>query len=150
MPTAEHAELMQGVGSWVGTLQSFMPGAPAEPMAATEEVVAVGGFWTHARFSCMFMGQPYVGTGCVGYDAATGSYVGTWIDNTSSYLAMMQGKKIPGTDDIEMRWMAPSPEGVMTAHRSVTNRTDNAYTITFYSGDGAGEKIMVIAMQRKG
>lgn len=148
-PTAEHKELMQGVGSWEGTLTSYIPGQPESTIPAQDEVVGVGGFWTHSRFSCVYMGQPYIGTGLLGYNPATKSYVGTWVDSMSSHLAIMKGEKDAKTNALVMQWHAPNEQGVMTHQRSVTERTDDAYTITFYEGEGEERKHMVITMKRK-
>ena len=41
-PTADHKELMRGVGSWEGTLTSYVPGQPESTIPAQEEVVGVG------------------------------------------------------------------------------------------------------------
>ncbi|MEE9391743.1 MAG: DUF1579 family protein [Planctomycetota bacterium] len=150
MPQKEHKEILKSVGNWEGTLTSFMPGAPSEPVAAKETVVAVGGFWTQSRFECEFGGVPYVGTGCVGYDPAKKKYLGTWIDSMSTALAIMEGDYDPKTKLHTMRWNTidhisgkPVPSRMEIAHQ------ENSYTSTFYMGEGKGTKIMVISMKRK-
>lgn len=149
-PSAEHAEILKGVGHWEGTLTTYMPGVPEAPVAAHETVEAIGGFWTQSRFECDFMGMPYVGTGCVGYDSAKKKYVGTWIDNMSSHLAVMEGERDPKSGALVMRYSAPDMTGAMVPHRIVTVGGDDAYTSTFYQGEGEGTKTMVIAMKREG
>lgn len=148
-PGPEHAKLLEGVGEWEGKLTSYMMGGEAV-MEATEKVTALGGFWALSRFECDFMGAPYVGTGCVGYDSKKGKYVGTWIDNMSDYLAVMEGQE--EGDALVMRWEAPSMagDGALAPHRSETVTDGDSYTSTFYVGEGDGaQKVMVIEMHRK-
>ena len=151
-PTAEHAFVLKAVGEWQGTLTTTMPDMPSETIPVTETVEAVGGFWTQARFECEFMGAPYVGTGCTGYDPQRKKFIGTWIDSMSSYLAVMEGERDPKTQALVMRWQAPDHmTGALTPHRFVSvDLKDGGNETTFYMGEGAAEvKTMVIAMKRK-
>lgn len=148
-PTEHHRGILKGVGEWEGTLTAYMPGAPAEPVAAREVVVPVGEFWTQSRFECDFMGMPYIGTGCVGYDVAKKKFVGTWIDSMSTSIAMMEGERDAETGALVMRWEAPDGmSGELVPHRSVTVETGDSYTSTFYMGEGEGVKSMTIEMRR--
>lgn len=147
--TAEQEEILQGVGNWEGTITMFIPGQDAAASPATEQVQGLGSVGTTTRFSSKFMGQPYVGTGVVGYDPVTRCYRGTWTDNMSPYVSVMEGKKNPETNAVVMHWKSPNMEGVMTQQRSETVRTADSYTMTFYEGEGEGRKAMVIAMKRK-
>lgn len=146
-PGEQHRWLQGCAGTYEGTLTAFLPGAPSEPVAATDVIESFGPFWTISRFECEFMGAPYMGTGCQGYDAARGCYVGNWTDTMGSYLAMMEGeRRADGT--LVMRWEAPGPDGGMAPHRSETVRKPSGgYTSTFYIGEGAGTKSMAIDMQ---
>jgi Protein of unknown function (DUF1579) len=149
-PTAEHREIVKAVGAWEGTLTSYMPGQPEQTMPAKETIEAIGGFWTQSRFETSFGGQPYVGTGCVGYDSQTKKYVGTWIDSMSEFFSLMEGEKDAKTGAIVMRYMAPDMEsGKLVPHRIETVHGTDTYTSSFFMGDGAGTKTMVIAMKRK-
>lgn len=148
-PTENHLLLLGDVGEWEGTLTSFMPEAPEAIIPSTQVVRAIG-LWTQTTFECDYMGMPYVGTGCTGYDTAQKKFVGTWIDNMGTHLAVMEGQIDPKTKVITMRWKAPDPmTGDLVQHRSDTVRTKDSYTSTFYMGEGKGTKSMVIAMKRK-
>jgi len=148
-PTEQHKELSAGAGEWEGTLTVFGEHATPAPIPAQEKVEAVGSFWLQSRFTCDFMGMPYVGTGCVGYDPATKKYVGTWVDNTSSYFALMEGQK-DASGKLVLHWMAPDEKtGVPIPHRSESVETADGRVMTFYMGEGAGTKSMVIEMKRK-
>lgn len=149
-PGPQHAALLKGVGDWEGTLTYYMGTPDGIVEAATETVEAIGEFWIQAKFECDFMGMPYVGTGCVGYDTEKEKYVGTWIDNMSSYLAIMEGDVDEQTGKVVMRWTAPDMTGQMAPHRNEVEDTADVRTSTFYVGEGEeSTKLMVISMKRK-
>lgn len=148
-PTEQHKHIVAGAGEWEGTLTMFGEHATPQPIPAKETVEAVGPFWIQSKFTCDFMGMPYHGTGCVGYDPATNKYVGTWVDSTSSYFSWMEGKK-DASGKLVLHWIAPDEKtGEPVQHRSESIETANGRTMTFYRGEGAGEKTMVIEMKRK-
>ena len=150
-PTEEHAQLLAGVGAWEGTMTMFMPGMPSEPTPAKESVEAIGGFWTLSQFKTEVMGMPYHGTGVAGYDPERGKYVGTWCDNMSSLLCVMEGQVDPATGHLTMRWEAPDmATGQVVPHWFVLDHKGDTYTSTFYAGEGEGAKTMVLDMKRKG
>ena len=147
-PGKEHESIVAGAGEWEGTLTMFgeedMP-----PIAVKQTVEAIGPFWTQTRFTGDFMGMPYVGTGCVGYDPSAKKYVGTWIDNTWSAFALMEGER-DADGKLVMRWKAPDETtGETVLHRTETVTTADSSVMTFYRGEGKGVKSMVIDMKRK-
>ena len=148
-PGEQHKQVLRGVGEWQGTLTTFTPDGAAESVAATQITEAVGGFWTQSRFTCKFMGMDYIGTGVNGYDETRKKYVGTWVDNMSSYLAVMEGEMDAKGEKCTMHWMAPDMTGAIVPHRAVTTESKDSYTSTFFQGEGEGTKSMVIEMKRK-
>lgn len=151
-PTDEHKHMLAGAGEWEGTLTSYaIPGVKPEPVAAREAVTAIGGFWVLSDFHCTFMGQPYHGSGHYGYDAEKKKYIGTWVDSMSSQLALMEGELDAKTKTLVMRWQAPDMmSGKIVPQRSEGVENGDSRTTTFFSGEGAGTKSMVIEMKRKG
>ena len=148
-PGEAHQQLVKGVGYWEGTLTMFGEHATPQPIHATETVEAVGPFWIQSRFTCDFMGQPYVGTGCVGYDPAKKKYVGTWIDSMSSYFSKMEGQK-DANGVLVLHWTAPDETtGKMVSHRSESVETAGTRVMTFFQGKNPGTKTMVIQMKRR-
>lgn len=148
-PTEHHKRIVAGAGEWEGTLTMFGDHATPEPVPAQETVEALGAFWVQSRFTCEFMGMPYVGTGCVGYDPSTGKYVGTWIDNMTSYFACMEGQK-DASGKLILHWTAPDEvTGELIPHRSETVETATSRVMTFYMGEDDGTKSMIIEMKRK-
>lgn len=150
-PTEHHKLLMKSVGKWEGTLTMTMPGMPTEGVAATEEITAFGPFWTTSRFECDFMGMPFMGSGSMGYDPAKGKYLGTWIDNMSPALAVMEGEMDEESGKLTMHYEAMNQmTGEMTPHSNVMTMSENAYTLEFYMGEGDdAQHTMTISMKRK-
>ncbi|MHC4380377.1 MAG: DUF1579 family protein, partial [Planctomycetota bacterium] len=101
-------------------------------------------FWVQSEFTSDLMGERYMGHGCIGYDPENEMYQSTWVDNTGSFLSIMRGKHNE-EGNLVMKWKAPDMTGAMASHRNVTVRTDDAYTMTFYTSD---VKTMVIDMKR--
>lgn len=145
-PTAQHMELQKHVGEYEGTITMFMPGMDATPAPAQETVRTFGPFWTTNDFTCEFMGMPYQGHGFTGYDPEKGKYVGTWIDNLSPALAIMEGEYDEAKKATVMHWEAPDMTGKVVPHRSEIVQSKDAYTMTFFTD---GTKSMQIAMKRK-
>lgn len=148
-PTDQHKEIVTGAGEWEGTLTMFGANATPQPIPVKESVEAVGPFWIQSKFTCDFMGMPYHGTGCVGYDLATKKYIGTWVDSMSSYFAWMEGTK-DASGKLVLYWMAPDETtGEPVQHRSESMETVDGRVTTFFQGEGAGTKTMVIETKRK-
>lgn len=149
-PAEQHRAILQGAGSWEGTMKMWMPGMPEQTTACKEENVAFGQFWLKSTFECDFMGMPYKGQGVTGYDPMKQKYVGTWYDNMSPFLAVMEGEEAAGGKLI-MRWQGPTMDGSIQPHRFEMVHGNDSYTSTFYVGEGATEhKSMEMNMKRKG
>jgi len=148
-PLAQHKQLQKGVGTWEGTLTMFMPDTPVEAIPAKEVVEPIGEFWTQSTFTCNFMGMPFLGAGCMGYDPYKERYVGTWIDSMTTELAVMTGEMDLDGNTLVMRWTQRDPDsGVPTPHRVETTFNGDSYTSTFFHGNGSGTKVMTIEMKR--
>lgn len=150
-PGEEHEMLLKSAGEWTGTITMHMEGMPSMPNKATETVEAFGGFWTMSHFKCDFMGMSYEGRGSVGYDQMKKKYIGTWQDNMSSFLSVMEGDYDEDTNQMVMEWEAPTMSGEMAPHRSVMTHDENSYKMEFFLEEGGEEtKTMTIEMKRKG
>lgn len=150
-PTKEHQQILAGVGDWEGSITLFgIPGVEPTPVPAKEKITGIGGFWVISDFTSEFMGQPYHGSGHVGYDADKKKFIGTWVDGMSSYLSVMEGEYDESKKALVMRWKAPDMTGQMASHRSESTETGDSRTMTFFMGEGEGTKTMVIEMKRKG
>ncbi len=151
-PNEIHKAIVASAGEWEGTLTMWMaPDAPPMTVPAKESISAIGAYWIQSRFTCDFMGMPFLGTGCVGFDTTKDKVVGTWIDNMTTHLAVMEGEVDLATGKGVMRYMAPDPmTGALVPHRIESVDTADTRTSTFYIGEGAGTKSMVIEMKRAG
>lgn len=93
-PGAEHKHLAYFVGSWTAEMKMWMggPQAPPETVKGTSTLKAVlGGRFIQQEMKSTMMGQPYIGTGLLGYDNFKKAYVGSWVDNMSTAILTMEG-----------------------------------------------------------
>ncbi len=91
-PGNEHRMLTSMVGTWNCDVEVFpMPGAPAMKSKGTEEVVALGEFWTIGRFKGEMMGMPFEGQGISGYDPVRKKFTNYWIDSMTPTGMMGEG-----------------------------------------------------------
>ena len=149
-PTAQHKLLLEGVGTWEGTLTMWMPGQPEQKIVAREVIEPLGDYWTRSKFTCDYMGMPFEGTATMGYDPVKKRYVGTWVDNMTMELAVMEGEMSADGKTLVMKWTARDPAtGEPTPNRSETVRSGDSTASTFFHGTGQGTKSMLIEMKRK-
>jgi len=147
-PTEEHHAILRSVGTWEGSMKLWIPGMPEQTTSCTEVNTAFGDFWMTTDFECQLMGDTYRGQGATGYDPMKGKYVGTWMDNMSPFLAVMEGEERDGK--LIMRWTGPTMDGSVQPHRFEMVHAGESYTSTFFVGEGAGTKTMEFHMKRKG
>lgn len=149
-PTEHHKMLLGSVGEWEGTMKMWMPGVPAQEIKCQETIYPIGEMWTQSRFTCDFMGMPFVGSSTTGYDTAKKKFVGTWIDSMSTEIFAMEGSFDAEKKVLHMSWEAPDmASGERVRHRSETSWTADTYTSHMFKGEGAGEKTMEFSMKRK-
>ena len=82
--------LKKDVGVWDAKLKMTMEGMEME-MAGVETNRMVGGNWVIGSFKGDFGGQAFEGHSTIGYDAAKGKYIGTWVDSMSASMTTMEG-----------------------------------------------------------
>lgn len=119
-PAPEHALLLRNVGEWEVACQYFNPGMP-EPLTATatENVVAVGGFWTTSDFNVSFGSFKLNGRATIGYDPTAKKHVSFWIDSGNPWPHRFEGNRNPETGTLELRGENPDPgTGIMTKFRT--------------------------------
>lgn len=151
-PTAHHAMIVKGAGHWEGTLTVHQPDAPEMQFPCQETVTALGQFWTESEFHCDMGFMKFQGSSTLGYDALAGEAVGTWIDDSKSFMAVMRGTVDPKTGTYEMKWKAPVAEqdNRMVNHRSVTTVKGDALVMKFFMDiDDNESHFMTISMERQ-
>lgn len=107
-PVKEHQWLQQLVGEWESDVHVYMPGQPEMTSKGVETVRAVGGFWTVSENKGSMMGDPFTGLLTLGYDPASGKYIGTWIDSMSSMLWKYEGKLDESKTKLTLETTGPS------------------------------------------
>jgi hypothetical protein len=91
-PQKEHQWLQQLAGNWEYDAEMIMePGQPPMKATGTETGRMIGGFWAMMENKGEFMGTPFTGIMTLGYDPEKKKYVGSWIDNMTSYMWHYQG-----------------------------------------------------------
>jgi hypothetical protein len=93
-PTKEHQWLKQFIGEWESVAEMSMgPGMPTEKMQGSEKVHALGDNWIVSNLEGEMPGGAgkMQGMMTVGYDAAKGKYVGTWVDSVMPHLWVYEG-----------------------------------------------------------
>jgi hypothetical protein len=150
-PTEHHKMILKGVGEWEGSMTMFGMGPEPVTLPAKETVTALGEFWTQSHFSCDIMGMAFNGSATSGYDTAKKKFVGTWIDNMSTHITIMEGDYDHKAGTLTMRYEGPHPQtGQMVPHRNVSKFTGDSYAMEFFIGEGDAEtKTMTIDMKRK-
>jgi hypothetical protein len=144
-PTAEHQRLKEDVGTWDAQVKMWM--GPGEPVVSqgTETVSMVGPFWQVSKFEGSMMGQPFTGTGWMGWDPAKKQYVSTWIDSmtptvshgsatwdeaTKSYRGTMDGVGPDGSTQPMETTVSYAEEGKRVMTMKVAGMTTMEITYT--------------------
>jgi hypothetical protein len=149
--TEHHKELAKEVGTWEGSMKMWMaPGPdPMESPVLETNTLMDGGLWIVTNFEA----GPFKGMGITGYDTAKEKYIGNWVDNMSTYMSVMRGKKNKD-GDLQMHMIGRNPmTGEDEKMKSVSKRVsdDEKVMTMFKAGDGEGEwiKQFEIVVKRK-
>lgn len=147
--TEHHARLKHAVGDWEGTMSVNKGGAETD-FPCKESVTAIGDLWTTSSFTCDFGGMAFEGASTTGYDPEKGMYVGTWVDNMTPKLVLMEGKWDAEKNATVMNYEMPDEvTGEMTPNQMVHQITREGNVTTFYKMvDGEPVQTMKIAMRR--
>lgn len=92
-PTAHHLALKDQVGTWTAVIKMSMgPDKPPMVSKATEtNTLVAGGLWLKSEVKSEMMGLPFEGHGLFGYDTQQNAHVGTWVDNSGTWMAVTRG-----------------------------------------------------------
>jgi len=122
MSDDEVSVLAEDVGEWDTELAiTPFPGAPTNVTAGTATNRLVGGRWLVTDQSTE---SGYEGHGVYGWDAATGGYVGFWVDGMGAGVARGTGTWDPTTRTMSYD-MAVDHEGTTYTYRETTQRLDD-------------------------
>jgi hypothetical protein len=92
-PGAEHQMLKGMVGKWKVTTKAWhSEGSKPEETTGTSTFKSIlGGRFVQQDFKGKMMGQPYEGTGMMGYNNVTKKFESTWYDSMSTATMFLEG-----------------------------------------------------------
>ena len=144
-PGENHRALDALVGNWDADVKMWQdPAAQPEVSKGTNEARWIlDGRFLEQRFTGQFMGEPFEGTGLIGYDNIKQQYQSVWIDSMGT--GMM---KAEGTYDPAMKTLTetgshscPITPGGERTFRSVTKFVDpNTIQLEFYGPGPDGKE----------
>ena len=98
-PGAEHTMLKGLIGDWKVATKSWQSegSAPEETVGSSTFKSILGGRFIQQDFKGKMMGQPYEGTGMMGYNNVTKKFESTWHDSLSTASMHLEGTFDPST-----------------------------------------------------
>ncbi|WP_092998444.1 DUF1579 domain-containing protein [Rhizobium sp. NFR07] len=148
-PRAEHGFLEKLVGSWDVTSE-MSAGVPW-----VEDVRSLHGLWIVAEGNGDMPGDegPATTMLTLGFDAAKGKYVGTWLGSMMDYLWVYEGDVEPDGKTLSLYTTGPSMsgEGMADYRERVTFLSDDHRTFTSAArqADGSWKQFMEAHYHRK-
>jgi hypothetical protein len=141
-PGAQHAELMKNVGTWNVECQHWMmPGAP--PVVDKGRAVftsVLGGRFLRQEYEGTFMGQPFQGIGCTGFNNATKEYEDVWTGTNMTGIMYMTGTETEPGKVWTFSGSCAGPDGNEMTMRSVwTKVSDTEQKMEMYCASDEGE-----------
>jgi hypothetical protein len=132
----------------------FAPNADPMTSHGTETNELFGdGMWLVSHFDGDIAGMPFVGLGTTGYDLLKGKYVGTWIDNMTTHLSVMEGDYDAKDKTLTMISTRPGPDGRETRTvKSILKYVDGnsrSFEIQVQGDDGKFWKMLEIQYKRR-
>lgn len=108
----EHQRLAEQLaGTWTTRQSMWIDDKTPPALSAGRSVHTpiLGGRQIRFDFKGDFQGQPFEGTGLMGYDNVAGHYVGTWTDNTVTGIVVGEGRYDPATRTYTLRDVMSDP-----------------------------------------
>jgi hypothetical protein len=151
-PGREHEIFLKDVGTWDATVEIRLTpgGAPQVSKGVASNRVVSEGHWLVTEFRNETTG--FEGHGIYGWDPAKGKYVGVWVDNMRSFVALAEGSWDANTKTMTLWTEAPGPGGKPVRWREAT-QTVNSDTQVFRSylplPDGGEFELMTVTYKRR-
>jgi len=153
-PGESHAKLQALVGRW--NAQAKMWPIPGKPASVTKGTATNS--WTLGKrflkqdYKGTFEGQPFVGTGLLGYDNVKKEYVSTWADSFGTGIMISEGKFDSSQNAIDMtgKYSCPVTESERTGRTLTKIVNKNEYIFEMYDTgpDGKEMKTLEIVYKR--
>ena len=130
------AILKKDIGTWDATIKMTMEGQEME-MTGVETNRMIGNNFVVSTFKGDFGGMPFEGHGTTGYDESKGKYVGTWVDNMTPAMSIMEGKMEEKTGNMVF---------MVDGYDAQTQQKTKAKHIVEYKDDGSRVMTMMMKM----
>jgi hypothetical protein len=151
-PLPQHKLLAKEVGEWEGVMKMYVsPDGPPIEMSVTESNKMLdGGLWVISEFEA----GPFIGRGHFGYDPDKKKFVGSWLDNQTMSLGILEGSYDEKTGEITYLSNAKSPatgKNVPTKQvGKVIDENHRTFVAYIQNADGKSwDKWMEISYKRK-
>ena len=153
-PGEAHKWMAKLAGEWETTMKMYDPAMGESEGKGTMKVeMVLGGRFQHSFYKGEFMGQPFEGSGLMGYDNVGKKYQSMWADNMSTAMMSSAGDYNKDTHELTMLGAFTDP----TTKKEIKTREvskfidENRWTMTFFHNkDGKESKVMEISYTRKG
>jgi len=145
-PGEAHKLLEQLAGNWTYTSAFWMDpnGQPETSTGSSQNSTIYGGRFLKQNITGAWMGQPFEGTGYLGYDNVKEMYQSVWIDGMATGIMTESGQYDPATNTLRMSGVNSCP---MTGEKEMPVRSEwkivdadhNLYTA--YMKDKSGKEV---------
>ena len=147
-PTAEHRWLTRLVGTWTFASEPIA-GQTMEEMAGTETFRALGALWVQGET----VGDGYVNQMTLGFDPATGRFVGTFLASVMTHLWRYDGALDTDGQRLVLESVGPSmsDDGAMVLYRDeivLLGPDERLLQSSFAAPDGSWTLFMRIRYRR--
>jgi hypothetical protein len=148
----EHARLAEQLaGNWT-TRQSMWiddKTPPAISSGRSVHTAILGGRQIRFEFKGDFQGQPFEGTGLMGYDNIAGHYVGTWTDNMVTGIVVGQGEYDAGKRTYTMHNVMSDPmhPGQQTKMRETLQVVDADHLLQEMFAKHEGKEVRILRIE---
>lgn len=149
-PAEGHKILKKDLGTWDAEVKMWM--GPGEPMTskAVEVNRMLGEFWIVSEFKGDFGGMPFEGRGMTGYDEASNTYNGVWIDSMTPHTTHTSGKWDADKNAFVFETNGIGPDGrPQTGKIVVVYHDDGSRTMSMYQPDPSNPKELAKVMEIK-
>lgn len=152
--TAEHKELMKGVGDWDVAMKFWMmPGQPAQEAKGTATQKAVlKGMYLMQEFDCPnMMGMSFKGIAYTGFDTVEKKYTSVWMDDMTPVMLTSIGKQGDGKVDYTSRGVNMMSGQKQDERQEIIWDGNDKFVMHFYAPgmDGKEMKTMELTYTRK-
>jgi hypothetical protein len=155
VPQKEHQWLHKLVGEWTYEAEAMEPGKPPHKAAGTESVRSLGGLWILAEgHGEMPGGVAATSIITLGYNPATGRYVGTFVGSMMTHLWVYDGELDATERVLSLNAEGPSMagDGTMANYRDMIElKSDDHRVMTSHvqGPDGQWHQFMTMQLRRQ-